>query len=143
MSVRQLPETLHILFFDATPLLRIREHRSMMRVDRGQPTCSQSAICVFNWLTCFMRPLRTSTAWFGERLCYTLGESGVARLRGSLAAHQHCRVFLSLQLHNGDCGDERTVLRGHRGFSMNAPKNTAPASSWSVVRTSFKARGTQ
>jgi hypothetical protein len=80
MPVGQLPETLYVLFFDATPLLRIREHRSMMHVYQGPPTCSQSAICVFNWLTCFIRPLRTSTAWFGERLCYTLDESGVTRL---------------------------------------------------------------
>lgn len=109
MSVRQLSQPLDILFFDATSLLRTGELGGTMRVSHlwGAPTCSQSAICVFNWFTCFMRPFRTSTACAGETACYTRCKSKLV-VGGLEAAHQHRWVFFALELH-GDCGDGRTI----------------------------------
>ena len=137
MSVRQLAQSLNILLFDATPLLHIGEHRGMMRVYRGPHTCSQSAICEFSWFTCFMRPLRTSTACAGERDCYTWGESTWAT--GGRAWWQ----LTSTAGYSLRWSSMATVGMGAQSQavnSMNAPKNTASVSSWRVVRAPSSVR---
>lgn len=96
-------------------------------------TCSQSAICVFNWPTCLMRPLRTSTACVGERVCYTVRESA-----------RNCgigRGGISPALLDTLCAGAPWWLWGWahshgraRRFSMNALNgNSSSSHPWSVV----------
>jgi hypothetical protein len=107
MSVRELPQSLDVLFLDAAPLLHDREYSPTLGVQLLPPTCNQSAICVFSRSTWVMRSLRTVTACAGERVVCALRER---RREGRLgAAHQQCRVFFALKLHGAIVKNRRTA----------------------------------
>jgi hypothetical protein len=82
-----------------------------MGMEAVRRTCSQSAMCEFSWATCFMRSLRTLTAWGGDREVWAVGEQqrrGSGARRGAEAAHEQRWVLFALELHD-ECGVARTA----------------------------------
>jgi hypothetical protein len=114
VAVGELAEALDVELLDATSLLGGGEHMSWRRVWAWRAvrrTCSQSAMCEFSWPTCFMRSLRTLTAWGGDREVWAVGEQqrrGSGARRGAEAAHEQCWVLFALELHD-ECGVARTA----------------------------------
>jgi hypothetical protein len=114
VAVGELAEALDVELLDATSLLGGGEHMSWRRVWAWRAvrrTCSQSAMCEFSWPTCFMRSLRTLTAWGGDREVWAVGEQqrrGSGARRGAEAAHEQSWVLFALELHD-ECGVARTA----------------------------------